>query len=86
MPAVQAIRLNADGVTIVTAKGEKTFLASQIPANRTIAQAEALANQWAANNIDECQVRVHIFSLSPFHATVGTWDLGIPIAPAEWWE
>ncbi len=85
MPQIQSVAVTPTSITLTLKSGTKTFLASDIPGSQdTPAKAEATANTWAAANITECQVRVHVFSLSPFRWTVGTFNLGAAIPPT-WW-
>ena len=85
MPPVRSVTITPDSVTLVTVKGTRTLLASDIPQNQnTAAKAETWANTWLAANVLDCQVRVHVFSLSPLSWTCGTWNLGLPI-PDGWW-
>lgn len=86
MPPIRAVTLQGTAISFLDVRGVlRTFDASQIPAGATIAQAEAAANTWLANNISAAQVRIHIFSLSPLRWVPGVWNLGLPIA-ANWWE
>lgn len=85
MPALRSVRATETLIEIVQASGTKTLLASSVPgSNDTAAKWETFANTWSASNILDCQVRVHVFSLTPLRWTVGTWNLGAVIDP-NWW-
>lgn len=85
MPPVRAVSFVDDVLTIDDLRGQKVLLKSQAPANvNSIAKWETFANDWAATNIPDYQVRVHITSLTPLRGTIGTWNLGDTI-PVNWW-
>ncbi len=87
MPPVRSISCSPTELAILDHRGVvKRLLRSQIPgAANTIAKIETYVNgTWIPANIEGYQARIHVFSLTPFSFTVGTWNLGLVI-PANWW-
>ncbi|XUX01207.1 MAG: hypothetical protein TUN42_04255 [Dehalogenimonas sp.] len=95
MPNINRIDLS-DGIRIVSGEintpdvlyARAEMLASFT--NKTIAQCEAIANNFLANRLPNEQVKVHIFSLSPLNFTVIVANKylfdGTPyVIPDNWW-
>lgn len=87
MPPVRSISCSADLIEILDQFGIKNLNGQLIPpAQNTPAKVENWVNTvWIPANIVGYQMRVHVFSISPVIATVGTWNLGETIDP-NWWS
>lgn len=88
MPTIRLMDSPADSVTITTHKGTRTLTRADIPANvinKPIATIEGFVRQWLATNIPECQMDVHITSVTPTLLwTFVAADPNITIPP-NWW-
>jgi hypothetical protein len=86
MPPVRSIGVVDEEIRLDDFRGVPYRLRrNQIPGNLTLVQAEAFARQWLQDQVAGAYViDIHIFSLSPFHATLYAGDAGTSI-PANWW-
>ena len=85
MPPIRSVTILSTGATIISAGRTRTFRYQTVPSTlTTLASVETFANAWASTAILDCQVRMHVFQLTPLSLTVGTFDLG-DLIPANWW-
>jgi hypothetical protein len=89
MPAIRSIQINSTSLQFTDYRGvAKQLLVSQIPSTQnTVAKVETWLNgTWIPANADltSYQMVAHVFSISPFSATIYVANIGATI-PSNWW-
>lgn len=86
MPSIRSITADATGLQVEDEKGPRGLVASTIPASQnTRVRVEAYLTTWAAANLSDYAVAVHVYTLAPLRVAITVRNADATI-PASWWN